>query len=235
MDTKIITVTSVNETLWRDYAGKSIGTWTSQPRIYWEHLDVDAKWDQWRASNAHRQEPDFGHTWRRFSYKVQHQLAAWREYQTTHDYLIWMDADVVELSKPTKEFVQDCLPIRREGTQTLDDSDTLSYLGRGLDYHPETGWICYDLNNPRLPQLMLRLEEVYLANEIFTYKEWHDAYVWEEVCRAQQLCRRNLCEQPYKRGEAFGRSPLKKHYEHLKGPRKLELKTTPTGQDTSFP
>jgi hypothetical protein len=227
MDPKIITVTSVNLTLWEQYAAKSIGTWTSSPRIYWEHKDVDAKWDAWRDANTHRLEPDFYHTWRRFSYKVQHQLCAWREYQTTHDYLIWMDADVVELSKPTKEFVQDCLPIRREGTQYLDLSDTLSYLGRGDNYHPETGYICYDLTNPRLPQLMLRLEEVYLANEIFTLDEWHDAYVWEQVCKAQQLCRRNLCDEPHQPGEAFGRSILKKHYEHLKGPRKQQLNTNP--------
>lgn len=227
MAAKVITITSVNNTLWADYAEKSIGTWTSQPRIYWEHLDVDPVWDQWRDSNRHRQEPSFHLTWRRFSYKVQHQLSAWREYSGTYDYLIWMDADVVELCKPTKEFVQDCLPVRREGTQWLDDSDTLSYLGRGDDYHPETGYICYDLNNARLPQLMLRLEEVYLSNEIFTLKEWHDAYVWDQVCRTQQLTRRNLCEKPYKKGEAFGRSILKKHYEHLKGPRKEQLKNNP--------
>ena len=225
MDTSlIITVTSVNDQLWSDYASKSIGTWTTPYKIYWEDIDVDPKWDQWRASNSDKQEPDFWHTWRRFSYKVQHQLAAWREYKATHDYLIWQDADVLELCKPTKEFLEDCLPIKRPGTQWLDDSDTLSYLGRGDDYHPETGWICYDLHNPRLDQLMLRLEEVYLSNEIFTMKEWHDAYVWDQVCRSQQLSRRNICEQPYKKGEAFGRSALKQYYEHLKGPRKLQLK-----------
>ena len=224
MDTTIITVTSVNDQLWSDYAKKSIATWTTPHKIYWEDIDQDPKWDAWRASNSDKQEPDFFHTWRRFSYKVQHQLLAWREYKDTHRYLVWLDADVIELCKPTAEFLNNVLPVKRDGTQWLDDSDTLSYLGRGDDYHPETGWICYDLHNPRLDQLMLRLEEVYLSNEIFTMKEWHDAYVWDQVCRSQQLCRRNICEQPYKKGEAFGRSPLKQYYEHLKGPRKLQLK-----------
>ena len=227
MATTIITVTSVNDTLWGDYAKKSIGTWTTPYKIYWEDIDIDPKWDAWRASNSDKQEPDFWHTWRRFSYKVQHQLRAWREHKDTHDYLIWQDADVLELCKPTQEFYKNVLPVKRAGGQWLDDSDTLSYLGRGDDYHPETGWICYDLHNPRLDQLMLRLEEVYLSNEIFTMKEWHDAYVWDQVCRSQQLCRRNICDKPYKRGEAFGRSLLKKHYEHLKGDRKQQLKNNP--------
>jgi hypothetical protein len=225
MDTSLIkTVTSVNDQLWADYASKSIKTWTSEPKIYWEDIDIDPVWDAWRESNAHRLEPTFHLTWRRFSYKVQHQLAAYREFKDTHRYLIWLDADVRELCKPTQEFYKNVLPVKRPGGQWLDDSDTLSYLGRGDDYHPETGWICYDLHNPRLTQLMLRLEEVYLSNEIFTMKEWHDAYVWDQVCRSQQLCRRNICEQPYKKGEAFGRSPLKQYYQHLKGPRKLQLK-----------
>jgi hypothetical protein len=222
MATEIITVTSVNLQLWTDYAEKTVATWTTPHKIYWEHLDTDPQWDSWREANRHRQEPDFKHTWRRFSYKVQHQLKAWREFQDTHRYLIWQDADVRELCKPTQDFYKQVLPVKRPGGQWLDDSDTLSYLGRGDDYHPETGYIVYDLHNPRLTQLMLRLEEVYLSNEIFTLKEWHDAYVWEEVCKAQQLSRRNLCDKPYKKGEAFGRSPLKNYYEHLKGPRKYQ-------------
>lgn len=221
----IVTVTSVNDQLWADYASKSIGTWTSQPKIYWEDIDHDPLWDKWRESNKHRLEADFKHTWRRFSYKVQHQLLAYKEHKDTHRYLIWMDADVVELRKPTEEFYKNVLPIKRPAGEWLDLSDTLSYLGRGDSCHPETGFIVYDLQNPRLTQLMLRLEEVYLTNEIFTYPQWHDAYVWDQVCKAQQLSRRNLCEQPHKPGEAFGRSPLKQYYEHLKGPRKLQLKT----------
>ena len=223
MDTEIITVTSVNDTLWKDYAEKTITTWTTDYKIYWEDIDVDPVWDSWRASNSDKQEPDFYHTWRRFSYKVQHQLKAYREFKDTHRYLIWMDADVIELCKPTAEFYKQVLPIKRPGGQWLDDSDTLSYLGRGDDYHPETGYIVYDLHNPRLTQVLLRLEEVYLSNEIFTMHEWHDAYVWDQVCRTQQISRRNLCELPPKKGEAFGRSSLKDYYEHLKGARKQQV------------
>ena len=223
MVSQVITITSVNDTLWEQYAAKSIGTWSTPHKIYWEHLDVDPKWDQWRDSNKDKQEPDFHHTWRRFSYKVQHQLLAYREFKDTHRYLIWQDADVRELCKPTQEFYNKVLPIKRPGGQWLDDSDTLSYLGRGDDYHPETGYIVYDLDNPRLTQVLLRLEEVYLSNEIFTMREWHDAYVWEQVCRSQQICRRNLCELPPKKGEAFGRSALKDYYEHLKGARKQQV------------
>ena len=127
MDTSlIITVTSVNDQLWADYASKSIKTWTSEPKIYWEDIDVDPVWDQWRESNKDKQEPTFHLTWRRFSYKVQHQLRAWREYKATHDYLIWLDADVLELCKPTQEFYNNVLPVKRDGTQYLDLSDTLS-------------------------------------------------------------------------------------------------------------
>lgn len=228
MDTQdIITVTSVNDQLWSDYAQRSVKTWTCEPKVYWEDIDTDSKWDSWRERNADKLEADFKHTWRRFSYKVQHQLLAYREFKDTHRYLIWMDADVVELCKPTKEFYRQVLPIKRPGSTYLDDSDTLSYLGRGDNYHPETGFIIYDLQNPRLTEVLFRLEEVYLSNEIFTMQEWHDAYVWDQVCRSQQISRRNLCELPHKQGEAFGRSPLKQYYEHLKGPRKLQLKTHP--------
>ena len=214
-------VTALNQQLYRDYAEASLKTWTTEPLIYWEEDHCDPRWRKFREHT--HPEPDFDHTWRRFSHKVEAQIRAVRELHTAWDYLIWLDADVVELRKPQEDYVKTLLPQRRPATNYTDDSDVLSYLGRGDRYHPETGFICYDLKHPRLWQLILRLEEVYLTGEIFTLAQWHDAYVWDWVCRRQQLPRRNLCELPHKPGEAFGRSLLKTHWAHYKGPRKQQL------------
>lgn len=214
-------ITALNQDLWQSYAEHTVKKWQTEPQIYWEEQQHDLRWHQFREQQ--HPEPQFKHTWRRFSHKVEAQIRAVKEFHGSADYLIWLDADVEELQKPTEEYIQSLLPLKRPAQTYTDTSDCLSYLGRGDSYHPETGFIAYDLNHPQLYQLILRLEEVYLSGEIFTLPEWHDAWVWDHVCRTQSIPRRNLCELPHKPGEAFGRSPLKTHWRHYKGPRKQLL------------
>ena len=206
-------VTAVNLDLWRRYAETTTSTWSQKPRIYWQPHDTTDKWREWREKNHPlHSEPKFQKTWQRFSHKVEAQCELYKQTKHSHRWMIWLDADVRQLAEPANW--QDLLP--PEGT-------AIAYLSRGDDYHPETGYIAYDCQDPRLDAFFTRLEQVYLTDEIFTLKEWHDAWVWDWVCRDVKIKRHTLIEGTPRRGEAFGRSRLSPYFEHLKGPRKEQV------------
>ena len=203
-------ITSVNRDIWSRYASKTISTWTLRPRIWWEPRDSTEKWQQWRERNQGvHPETGFKTSWQRFSHKVEAQCEFYRELKQTSRYMIWLDSDVRELEQPRQ--LEKLLP--PEGV-------FCSYLGRGSDYHPETGWIAYDLEHGQAEEFFSALEEIYLSDQIFTELEWHDAWVWNEVCLRLGVPRLNLIDGHPQRGEAFARSRLKNYYSHEKGPRK---------------
>lgn len=198
-------ISTVNEQLWQDYGERSTGTWTGPRQLIWEEHCQDPRWDQWRQQT--RPEPNFQHTWRRFSHKVQAQCEHIQTMST--DYVVWLDLDVVEIGRPDYSVL------------TPRPGDLLSYLGRGTQY-PETGWICYDRHHPRLGEFLTALEHCYLSNAIFELPQWHDAYVWDHVCRELQIPRTSL--GPDLQGEAFSRSLLEPYFRHAKGPRKQNIR-----------
>lgn len=213
MQVKVITAT--NPELDRRYAERARQSWQFEHRVYWEH-DQLRVWQQWRERN-HRlhPEPDFRHTWQRFSHKVEAQCRALREY--TAGYLVWLDTDVVQCKPITAGQWREWQPPRGE---------FCTYLGRGDRYHPETGFICYDLEHPRKEEFVEALATTYLTDRIFTLEQWHDAWVWDWVCRDLRIQRRDI--GPGRPGEAFGRSPLKGYLVHCKGPRKQNIPTATT-------
>ncbi len=208
-------ITSVNETLWRDYAEKCTLTWQIEPDIFWEDKPHEGHrpWQNFREVYQAQKEPDFALTWQRFSHKVEAQCIAYREYRDTEQYLIWLDADVVQ----QKEFTY------TELEQLFPQGSLCTYLGRGDNYHPETGFILYDLQHPRAGEFFEQLENIYTSGRIFELTQWHDAYVWDWVCRELDIARRDI--GPGRPGEAFGRSPLRDYFLHLKGPRKSNIHT----------
>lgn len=213
-------ITAVNEELWREYALKTTATWQFPHRIYHEQDQLEI-WRLWRERN-HVLHPELGfkHTWQRFSHKVEAQCRALLEYKHTDRYLIWLDADVVQLKVIPDDDVKLLVP--REG-------DMCSYLGRGDHSHPETGWICYDLTHPRLEEFIEELTITYLSDQIFALPQWHDAHVWDHVCRELKIPRTDL--GPGTPGEAFGRSPLRDYFLHLKGSRKTNIHTGQTREE----
>ena len=197
-------ITALNTDLWLKYASRTLATWSREPRIYWQHQET-AVWRRWRSRNTDlHPEPDFQHTWQRFSHKVEAQC---RHLLTTQArYVVWLDADVIELKRP--DF---CTLLPREG-------ELCSYLGRGDLYHPETGLIIYDTEHPRLEEFVEELAAIYLRDRIFELAQWHDAWVWDHACRTLEIPRRDL--GPGQPGEAFQQSPVRDCLVHLKGDRK---------------
>lgn len=209
---RVKAITATNPELDQRYALKARATWQFDYLVYWEH-EQTPEWREWRERNQ-RLHPEhrFALTWQRFSHKVEAQCRALRDPDC--DYLIWLDTDVVQ-RKP----IETWLPLLPQKGQLC------SYLGRGDKYHPETGFILYDVKHPRLPEFVQALEQIYLTDRIFTLPEWHDAYVWDHVCRELNMSRQNLCVNP-RAGEAFLNSPLGEYFLHLKGDRKQNLTGT---------
>lgn len=212
-------ITAVNDELWQSYAERTIKTWQHLPRIYWELPRPPAHdlWQQWREFHKQRYpEPDFKHTWSRFSHKVEAQLTALcdRQIRADYQYLVWLDADVAQTERYTEQWLEQQMPQK---------GDMITYLGRGDSYHPETGWIAYDLQHPDLDRFCIHLRGEYLGDRLWRLPEWHDAYVWDHVCREQKIPRRNLIPPPHHKGEAFARSTLHPHFRHYKGDRKRQI------------
>lgn len=203
--------TAVNPDLWQAYAEKTTATWRGLDlEIHWQR--DQGPWHQWRQTNLEtRPEPDFAHTWQRFSHKVEAQVENLLGYRDQgYDSAVWLDADVV-VCKPLETLPGEVYP---------GDGELLTYLGRGRQY-PETGWIAYNLRHRELDCFVSHLRTEYLEDRIFEHSQWHDAYVWDQVSKSAGIPRRSIGpEQP---GEAFGRSPLRDHLIHAKGPRKQNV------------
>lgn len=203
---RIKIITASNPELDQRYALKARATWQFDYTIYWEQ-DQRPLWQQWRLRNqALHPEPSFKHTWQRFSHKVEAQCSALTDPDC--DYVIWLDTDVVQ-----------CKPITDWLSLLPRPGELLSYLGRGDDYHPETGFIAYDCRHPQLREFVEEFAMIYVTDRVFTLPQWHDAYVWDRVCRELTTPRRDLCQRS-QGGEAFLNSPLGEYFLHLKGPRK---------------
>ncbi len=205
--------TATNPELDRAYAVKARESWQFPHRVY-EERDQREVWRRWRERNTEvHPEPDFQHTWQRFSHKVEAQCRMLLEYR--RGYLVWLDTDVVQCKPIPEDLWLSWLP--RPG-------EFCTHLGRGPAYHPETGFIIYDCAHPRREEFAEELAMTYLTDRIFTLDEFHDAYVWDHVCRELDILRRDI--GPGRPGEAFGRSPLKDYFVHCKGPRKQNIAQT---------
>lgn len=205
-------VTAMNMEIWLRYGCRSLETWQHEPRIYWQEQEQDEKWLEFRSRPHPEEAQSFKRTCLRFSHKVEAQIHALRT--SPARYVIWLDADVVQTDRITDTELEGLMP---------QDGDCLSYLGRGHNYHPETGFIAYDREHPKTRQLADLLEQVYLSGQVYTLPEWHDAFVWDHCCRQLSLPRWNLCRSPHQPGEAFGRSLLSRYYKHHKGERKSQI------------
>ena len=207
-------ITSCNSNLWAEYAQRSIPGWQYQPRIYWES-DADwqdPRWDQLRAQAEPAETPRLHHQYRRFTWKVQAQIHAIRN--STADYVIWLDADVVQTQEITPDQLQTLMP---------SADHVATFLSRQPWMYAETGWIAYNLAHPDTRPFINALEEIYLSRRIFDLEQWHDAFVWDHVRQATTTPMRNILPRP-RTGDPFGQSDLGSHFAHHKGPRKANIK-----------
>lgn len=205
-------ITACNQTLHSQYAAKSIATWQHTPIVYWQGDVIDPRWDQWRTMARGYETGRFERECVRFSHKVQAQITHMR--RSTADYVIWLDADIVQHTEYSEQQFQDLMP---------GPDELFTFLDRQPVKYAETGWIAYNMSHPRLKEFLRRLEDMYMNREIFGLQQTHDAFVWDHIRQRGNYPGRNLCTNP-KAAEPFEHSDLKQFFKHHKGPRKAQIK-----------
>lgn len=134
------------------------------------------------------------------------------------DYLCWLDGDVVTHAR---------VPSVRTITGLLPPDRVVAYLGREPK-HPDIAFQLYRLHAPpsasrqssptRARRLLECWRNLYASDEVFSLKEWHSAYVWQEAARRTDVRLHNLT--PHGHGHVWHQSPLRMWGDHLKGARK---------------
>jgi len=137
--------------------------------------------------------------------------------------LVWLDADTYATARITKEWLDGFCP---------DDADFV-HLPRDAAPYSETSFVLFDLRRVPAQALIRDLLAIYVAGEIFQYKEWHDGFIVERLLflHAQHGAKLvGLTPADYKGLEAFENSVLGERMVHLKGNRK-----TTQGQEKDTP
>lgn len=153
----------------------------------------------------------------RFGHKVftLHNLA--KQIKDTHDYLIWLDADIITHKEITLEKLKEWLP---EGAA--------SYLGRTAAPHSECGFVAYNMKHSG-PELIAAMHDYYVSGKVFELPGWTDCDVFDHL--VQYYRSTNLAEH-VKVDKSINSdgwhvwpfTDLGNYTEHKKGARKFKRK-----------
>lgn len=154
----------------------------------------------------------------KFSFKV-FSIKYSLNFLESEDYLIWTDADL----RCKKNFSSNDL------IEFLPEKDqVMSYLGRthfppGRPYS-ECGFLGFNLKHKEFKQFINRMVEVYSSGEIFSYVEWHDSWIWDQIrleFEEKNINFKNISGPIFEKLEhPFVNCNLGKFFDHLKGNRK---------------
>ena len=151
----------------------------------------------------------------RFCYKVFATGLAEKTIDT--DWLIWCDADTLTHTDIPVHFVPSISP----------GDAMITYLGRGDKYHPECGWVGYNLRHVNSRMFIREFVSLYTEDKLFDLPEYHDSYVWSTVWKQYRTKPDNkffnLNPNPDTKGFAghpFINSALGEYLDHVKGKRK---------------
>lgn len=87
-------------------------------------------------------------------------------------WIIWVDGDVVTHSPVTYGFVKGVSP----------EVCNITYLGRSrTKNYSECGWVGYNISKELTLDFVDYFEGLFVSDEVFDLKEWHDSYVFDEV------------------------------------------------------
>ena len=207
---KITVITALNDAIYQEFAKTAIETWQWQPEILWQDDEKPTMWNRWREYNRERHpETRFENTWLRFSHKAEQQCHHLLANPTDCDYLVWLDADMVQL----KEIPTDVL-------QTLLPTDTaVTFLERNQQ-HPDTAWVAYNMRHEKTLEFAQHFQAAYLGERLWGLQEQHDAFVWNHVRLRLDTPSKRLTKHTVNRGEAVINSLLEPWFRHYKGRRK---------------
>ena len=144
----------------------------------------------------------------RFSHKVYSIFHAAKN--TSADWLIWMDADMVCHSPISLEFISSMCPINSD----------LCFIGR-IGKFSECGLYAVNLKTKSGQLFLERFQNFYDQDVIFEFDEWHDSFVFDKVRQSMQLK-----ELDWSKGIITGEghplinSDWGAYLDHLKGQRK---------------
>ena len=152
----------------------------------------------------------------RFCYKVFATQLAVKTIVDT-DWLVWCDADTLTHTPVPVDFMRSISPFNA----------MITYLGRGDKYHPECGWVGYNLRHPNTRLFINEFVSQYTEDKLFDLKEYHDSYVWSTIWKRYRENPKNefynLNPAPDSKGFAghpFVNSALGQYLDHVKGKRK---------------
>ena len=132
-----------------------------------------------------------------------------------NDIVVWLDADLKQKTKMTKEDV----------LQIVGDNDIV-FLDRQYPwYAAETGWFAIR-KNERNTVFVDFLIKAYITGFVFDMAEWHDGFIFKTALKmtvVKDTKLKSLTTNPTER-DVFEKSCLSKWYEHLKGPGKFQKK-----------
>jgi hypothetical protein len=172
--------------------------------------------------------PDFRFDAFRFSFKIFSILQAIELFRPDSHYA-WLDADVRCLRPLSSKGLVEFFPA---------DDEVMSYLGR-LKFpltgaYSECGFLGFNARCSRVSAFLSRMADVYVSGEIFSHREWHDSWIWDQVRLEFERNGdkfKNISGIAENTHHPFINSRLGEFFDHLKGPKR---KVAGRSMDTDY-
>ena len=156
----------------------------------------------------------------RFSFKI-FAIDIARKLMDKNAFFAWIDADIKCLKKFTSRDLNQFMP---------DERSLMSYLGRSHfppnNPYSECGFLGFNSNHPQIDNFIDRMVDIYKTGEIFSKKEWHDSWIWDEVRKefeVQGVHFKNISGNAVHLEHPFINCGLGEYFDHLKGPERKKI------------
>jgi hypothetical protein len=158
----------------------------------------------------------------RFSFKV-FAIEIGRRFIGEDSSFAWIDADVRCLKPFSSNDLEPFLPRADE---------LMSYLGRDRQTFDcsECGFLGFNAAHPRIADYLQRVRSLYLTGEIFSLRQRHDSWLWDEVRREFERTGtkfRDISGAASASEHPFINCGLGEFFDHLKGPDRKKIGRSP--------
>ncbi len=140
---------------------------------------------------------------------------------SNYKYLIWLDADIIFIKSLTLNIIeQEC----------INNNYMMSFLGRikksGGYKYSECGILFFNMNHQYIKEYFKEMFRMYISNDIYKLKEWHDSFIWDYVRfkfeKEYNITNFSICGYKIIKN-VFDNCILKDYVRHLKGDRKYNI------------
>lgn len=182
--------------------------------FHMEHADNLAAQGRQEVRGWKEKERQRGYSFRFDAYKFWKQILipqAAAEGLEQGDILIWLDADVEVIARPSALDLHDIL-----------GKADVAYLNREPK-HSEIGFWAVRISD-QTREFLAEMARIYTSGEVFELPEWHSAYVWDVARRRFDFVEQSICRRGA-RGHVWPSTRLANWFRHDKGERKPKAKT----------